>query len=464
MESFASSGQFWLPQTPDRRVHGDLAFDDAGIQLRLAKTLRGPVVLSDRTVGGPMQWATEQVVHGRLRSGEEVTLLQASGLAIPVDIAQETWSASFALTGGLVPDDRFSRVQVDFDYLLSWARPPGIVRSELTDSNVTIDTDRSTLAEATLPDSRKVRLLTGVTGRRSHDSVHLDQWCAFELEGQPTPLAEILNDWVRPLQDLLVVCLGLPVRLGDVLLGAGRELRLFFEVVQAPATDRPLEQPEAFSSPALLTYGRSPVPFPTLMTEWFSLCERLPAAITLLCGPYYASFIYSQHRYASVFQSAEAIARAELGGREKEKSEHRLRVEAVTEALQASNLDEETVGWATRVLQGANHKPLRQLIEELIAATGEMGRQLLVTLPDLPQRAADARVGVSHPLDRRPGVLERHWIGEALVWVGRVHLLAQLGVDIAALSQSVTAKPMFEQVVAELRALTDAAAAASPTA
>lgn len=285
MDSFASSGQFWLPHTPDRRVHGDLVFDGAGIQLRLTKTLRGPVVLSDRTAGGPMQWATEPVVHGRMQSGEEVTLLQAGGLAIPVDIAQETWSASFALTGGLVLDDRFSRVQVDFDYLLPWVRPAGILRSELMASTVVIDTARSTLAEATLPDGRTVRLLTGVKGGRSHDSVHLDQWCAFEVEGQPTPLAEILNDWVRSLQDLLVVCLGVPVRLGDTHLGTDLGLRLFFDVVQGPTTGHPLEQPEAFSSPTLLTYARSPVPFSTLMTEWFGLCERLPAAITLLCGP-----------------------------------------------------------------------------------------------------------------------------------------------------------------------------------
>jgi len=464
MESFASSGQFWLPHTPDRRVHGDLVFDEAGIQLRLMTTLRGPVVISDRTSGGSTQWATEPVVHGRLHSGKEVTLLEAAGLAIPVDIAQETWSARFVLTGGLVPDDLFSRVQVNFDYLLPWVRPAGILRGELMASTVVIDTARSTLAEATLPDGRTVRLLTGVTGRRSHDSVHLDQWCAFEVEGQPTPLAEILNDWVRPLQDLLIVCLGLPVRLGDTHLGSDLELRLFFEVVQAPATGSPPDHPEAFSSPTLLTYSGSPVSFPTLMTEWFGLCERLPAAITLLCGPYYAPFIYSQHRYASIFQSAEAIAKAELDGRQKEKSEHRLRVEAVAEVLQASNLNEETVGWATRVLQGANHKPLRQLIEELIAATSEVGSQLLAAVPDLPQLAADARVGVSHPMDRRPGVLERHWIGEALVWVARVHLLAQLGVDMAELSQSVTAKPMFEQVVAELRALTAAAAEASATA
>jgi Protein of unknown function (DUF4011) len=38
--------------------------------------------------------------------------------------------------------------------------------------------------------------------------------------------------------------------------------------------------------------------------------DRLPDVVTLLCGPYYAPFIYGRHRYASTFQAAEALARA----------------------------------------------------------------------------------------------------------------------------------------------------------
>lgn len=51
------------------------------------------------------------------------------------------------------------------------------------------------------------------------------------------------------------------------------------------------------------------------------------------------------------------------------------------------------------------------------------------------------------------GTLERHWIGEALIWVLRVHLLVRLGIKIGDLSASVTAKPAFQQIVQELSAL-----------
>ncbi len=94
VESFASGGRFWLPQTPGRQVHGDLAFDDAGVELHVYESLRGPAALSGTRFGGSMQWATEPVVHGRLRTGEEVTLLEVGGIGLPADVAEETRSAA----------------------------------------------------------------------------------------------------------------------------------------------------------------------------------------------------------------------------------------------------------------------------------------------------------------------------------------------------------------------------------
>ncbi len=461
MEFFASGGRFWLPEHPHRVVHGELAFDDDGIGLQLMDPLRASAALAPGIAGGSPQVATEAVVHGLFHDGREVTMLHASGYSMPVEQMQETWSASFALTGGLIAEDRFSQVWVVLDYLMPWAQPPGIVHAEPAAATFTIDPHRSTLGENTLADGRVIRLITGVEGRRDEASVHFEQWCAFEVEGEPTSLIEILNEWVRPLQDLLVVCLGRPVRLDTILLRPADQdarmplLRLSFNAVQPPGGRSPsAAHLESYAAPTLLTYSRSPLPFADLISEWFSLSARLPAPITLLCGPYYAPFIYSQHRYASTFQSAEALACAQdAGRREKTPSQHRRRVEAVTAVLETAQLDADTVRWAASVLQGRNDKPLRTLMEQLILSTGEMGAQLLTALPDLPNQAAAARANVSHPSATGPGTLERHWIGEALIWVIRAHLIARLGIKISDLSASVTAKPAFQEILQELSAL-----------
>lgn len=107
---------------------------------------------------------------------------------MPVEAAPETWSADFALTGGMISDDAFAQVIVVFDYLMPWAQPPGIVTSGLLSPQVTVETQQVMLAETVLSGGTAVRLVTGVAGRRSDDFVHLDQWCGFEVSGEPRPV------------------------------------------------------------------------------------------------------------------------------------------------------------------------------------------------------------------------------------------------------------------------------------
>lgn len=63
---------------------------------------------------------------------------------------------------------------------------------------------------------------------------------------------------------------------------------------------------------------------------------------------------------------------------------------------------------------------------------------------------AAARTGVSHLGAGGPGALERYWLGEALIWVLRVRLRAELGVAASQLSERVTQKPTFQDVLSEL--------------
>jgi len=92
-------------------------------------------------------------------------------------------------------------------------------------------------------------------------------------------------------------------------------------------------------------------------------------------------------------------------------------------------------------------------MEELISSAGEAGRDLLAAVPDLADRLVAARTSVSHPGAEGPGTLTRYWLGEALTWVLRIRLLAELGVPVADLSASVTRKPSFQEVLSELSSL-----------
>jgi hypothetical protein len=461
MEFFVTPGRFWLPRPPRRAVHGSLTFDEDGVRLVLSDPLRAPQVREGGIVSGSSELADEAVVHGWLRDGRAVTLLGLRGWSMPADEMSETWIADFAVTGGHTSGDAFSQMVVIFDYLMPWVQPPGIIRGDLLSPSFTVETQQATLAQTELGDGRTVRLVTGVEGRQTGDSVHLDQWCGLEVTGEePKPVLEVLNSWARPLQDLLVVCIGQPVRIEQVLLGTPEHdlgqtpLELLFKAVQPAARAHPAAMGlDGYDSPVLLSYAASPLPFDALIGGWFGLYDRFPDVVTLLCGPYYAPFIYSRHRYASTFQAAEALARAVPDTREKGRQEHRERVEAVVAVLKEAQLGEDVTGWAMRVLQSRNDKPLRQLMEELISSAGDMGRELLAAVPDLAGLLATARTGVSHPGAEGPGTLERYWLGEALIWVLCARLLAELGVPASQLSARVTPKPAFQDALSELARL-----------
>ena len=462
MQFFVQEGRFWLPRQHERAVPGSVSYQEDGVTLNLTSSLRGPISLSGGLTGGSAAWATEPFIHGRLLDGREVTLYQASGLSWPVDGVQETWRADFLFNGSLIRDTRFIHAQMIFDYLMPWTRPPGILKSELTDKDVVIDSRLVTLDQAILDDRTKVELCTGVAGRWDHASVHADQWTTLEITSlakRAKTITDLLNDWVRPLQDLLVVCLGRPVRIDSLAVrprgpaARASRLEVSCRLVQPPSALPPRAMDvDSYTAPTLVTYRNSPVPFAQLIPAWFGLCERFPDVITDLCGPYYAPFIYGGHRYASTFQSAEALAHVIVGRRQKTRPEHRARVNAVAEALAAADLNSADRDWATRVLQSRNDKPLRELIEGLVVKTGTMGTQLTRVAPHLAEEAAAARARVSHPGAGGPGILRRYWIGEALVWVVRAHILAQLGIPMNDLSRKATQMTSFKNVLSGLRA------------
>ncbi len=457
MKFFTAIGRFWLPQAPGRVIHGSLTFDEDGIQLQLDGSLYPPAAPKNGVITSSPEWATEPTVHGHLRHPYgDVTLLRVSGVSMP-GLNAETWSAAFALTGGLITQDTFSQLTVVLDYLMPWTRPPAILRSSLTDALVTIDAEQHALATAKLDDGTTVRLITGADGHHGDTAVHLDQWCAFQVTGKPRSLLEILDEWIRPLQDLLVVCLGRPVRTEEMLVRPPVQgpqesaLDVAFKAVQSPRRDS-LSHLDSYDAPTLLTYKALPLPFATLIREWFRLYRRFPDAVIQFCGPYHAPFIYTRHWYGSIFQSAEAVAKAAGETREKPRREHRRRVKAVLTALETAKLDREIVSWVERLIS-RNDKPLAQLIEELIISTGDVGEQLLAAVPDLAGLAVATRTHVSHPGVKGPEVLVQQRLGQALAWVIRVRLLAELGIPVSTLAATTTTKPSFLHDVQELAAL-----------
>src|SRR5207245_5758358 len=130
----------------------------------------------------------------------------------------EDWRAEFLLCGGHFQDDKFVEAQVCFDYLSPWARPDAVVTRKPGEDRVVIDIEDTVVDMASFDSRTKIKLCTGVEGRSSEGSVHLDQWAAFEITGSSRKrrtVKDVLDGWGSPLRDLRGFSVVPPPRSGD---------------------------------------------------------------------------------------------------------------------------------------------------------------------------------------------------------------------------------------------------------
>jgi len=121
-------------------------------------------------------------------------------------------------------------------------------------------------------------------------------------------------------------------------------------------------------------------------------------------------------------------------------------------ALEDAKLDQKITCWVEGLIR-RNDRPLAQLMEELITSTGEVGHQLLEAVPNVAGLAVATRTHVSHPGVKGPELLVQHRLGQALTWVIRVRLLAELGIPASTLAAMTIQKPPFQHDLQELAAL-----------
>ncbi len=439
MEEFSAEGDWWLPDAQAQRVPGSLTLDADGVQLVLYGPLHPFVMPANKAVrvGRPKRIVTP-IVHGRLRDMRNVTLVGVSGYrpVAPFGEVREVYRVGLALFGWHASDDAFTEAWAEFDWLDAWLDPPPIVNdsSDLGTNTVTVQQASVELAKAEV-DGDTVRFVSGLRGTSSEAAIHLDRWSALAVTlATPLDWKNIIERRIRPIQDLLTVAIGRPVRLTKLLLrpiDTDRSVPLCeaqFNIIQAASTSRSRHGLDNYTAPTLFKGSDPTVSLDQLLPAWFDLWQRDRDALVRLFAQFYAPFMYGDHTFATTFQAFEALHKHRFNGRQLNKSAHDDRVAAIKQAAIHAGIDAETVEWAAAVLQGRNDKRLADKISELVRATGPVGAAVLAAAPSFSQTVTGGRTGVSHGgVRHRLNTEERHWHGEVMQWVARSLLLADAG-------------------------------------
>jgi hypothetical protein len=177
-----------------------------------------------------------------------------------------------------------------------------------------------------------------------------------------------------------------------------------------------------------------------------------------LCAPHYAPFIYSEHRYASMFQAAEALAKDKFVSKDLSKDDHNAHVAAVIDAARGAGVDDKVLGWAGRILQSRNDLPLKDLMGELLEDSGLFDAAARAALAP---RMTAARTGVAHGGAKGTDTLTRYWLGQVLLWVLRGYFVRELGVPAEEVQRRIARNPGFRRALKE--ALGETPGTARPT-
>jgi hypothetical protein len=437
MDNFEVHGSWWLPGGVP--TTGKLSFSEDGLVLTLYGALLGQEGPSEGP-SGEAEWGILPVIHGRDQKQRPITLIDSYGMISQwPDLQEQTFDADLAVVGEHLPHAEFSGIRSDFDHLADWVGAPSISRRQADPQGTFVDT-KVTESVVTTWRSASLAIKSGVIGSSNEVHVSVNRWCAFSAEPDSPPQAwsELLERYLRPFHDLLLLSLGKQLRMVDV------ELRSAESETWHPAYFRTLTPRNvptstsisAYAAPTLLTAGLASLPLAELLPSWFDLHEDLQPVLALLHAPFYAPFIYSAHRYASFFQSLEAyhkVKKNEFGSTDVSKEEHQKRVAQVVAALKEAGLPDAHVQWAGNVIRGRNDKTLKEQITDVVSSTGVLGQRILEGVPDFPIVVSRARTGVSHGgADKGASATRRYWCGEVLLWVMRVRLLQDLGITQSA--------------------------------
>lgn len=456
------AGSWWLPRSPDRRTPGELVFDHRGVRLRLYGALRYTLESSPGTPPLHLnEWATHPVVFGQATDRTSYSLFEVHGapsLFPPELVSIEEYWVSWVAMGKAPTENAFRHLYCSFEDLAEWASAPHLTSVVPIDDRLDTNVSRVTIAKCSIDDAT-LEVVSSPFGSWDLDQVRLERHARFQLEfPRPLTVREMVSNYVRPLQDLLLLCLERHVQVVELAMMpatdaegrlAGPQDVFFPAIAPAPLSSRTwVRSPNA---PTVLLAADRPVPLGELLGRWFVLWLKYRRAITHLHSSLYAPFMFSETRFGLTFQSLEALHDVDFAMSDLPTKQHRERVERVVTTLAASDLEAEDLDWASRILSSRNDVSLTTKVTRVLEAAGDIGERIVGADPAFARTVAQERAGVSHGGGGHILTPEqRHWYGEALRWVVRARLLGLLLEDEAAAQRRVCERLAFQHAVERL--------------
>jgi len=431
------SGHWWVPDSGDRQVAGNLAINDSGTAtLDTFDTLlvdeaafpplghqRFPVIYGD-TDRGPVSIAYCRQLGGSIGPGIRPTEsfwspLTFLGCHIAAPDAQcierahirlpqlVTWADLESTASGA----QFSGDGGGFAISGTWVQPPDVT-AQLSFGSLTIH-----------------RPLTPDLGNGDFQIGHA---VSASIEpSKPISIHTLRNEWIRPIAYLsaLFAAQTGPVTGLHIDVGGGEKVCRPVEVVYSGLKrSLPIDEEADYRRP-LLSLDRlasSSEGFSGIVATWMNLFPKIEPLLDLLFEIVYNQDIQNETAFLAASQASEVLHRRTKGNSVLLKEQHRQRI---TEILGVCPL--EHVAWLKRKLEHSNEPSFYERLEELIASSPSGVQSLCTPREPFIRKVVDSRnyrVHFTPRLERRAATgAQLEWLTDALVLLLEAHLLLALG-------------------------------------
>lgn len=473
VDTIEIEGEWWLPGDSSRSVSGTLRAEQNSFRLVLHGALQAfqypePEEGSHVVELQGQEWVKVPIFHGHARDRQAVTIMNADGLNSNYfeTMIAETYDIDIALFGDHIDTDEFIATTFQIDCLDAWLWPqPSLVGESGRIPNLSILGQMPLELHRVEHGNSRVEIRVDAVGTYDASAIYLDRSTSITVRpGEILGWREMLDKCVRPLQDLLTVATGRPCQLNWIDFhsahpsGLGESiLQGRFRSVQPQALHTGELAPQTkvddllgYSSPTIVMAKDIRGQVPDLIAGWLTEWRENSELIALLIGHMYAPFIYTSHRFGSIFQAIEGLHSVLCPMTEVDKASHVYRVDKIAMGAREAGVPEADVVWAERVLKSRNDKPLRQRVQELIDVTGPLGEILAAKAPNFASDATKLRTSVSHPRGGRIKFSQAryYWFGDVLLWVARSIFLNRAGLSDSY--ERVAGKASFQHAVSRL--------------
>jgi hypothetical protein len=340
---FEIRGHWWLPETPDRRIHGTLRYSPStGINIELSARLKepewkpGPVSLNKLT-------SEYGLVLGHSYNGEPCTALrtfEVSASILPIGGARLRVNRLYIGSNFTTEAEiQFSKQDIEFTYLEDWI---GFDRYRVQFSG-----DKTVIE---IPTDPSEIFSVQISEEDTNLSSYLTTKGEFDLQGE---FAGKRRSWIciRPAQThpftwyedmarrfgfFLTLCVGQPIFprrvVGELPVPADYPLKPPLVEVYFPLFDG--------KEGTRISWGTMPVPFSmvrdrvdSVVKAWFSAHKEIEPVIGLLLGTYYNPRMYVETEFLTLIQAVEIYYLRSVGGGYLSVDEWRPHYEAIIHAI-----------------------------------------------------------------------------------------------------------------------------------